>query len=79
MEYALGDELVTLVERGEDENATHIIAQVIQQLHSVSQSIPHDAAVGLGLRLKKSTGGRHFGSICIPTSKTVCATAGSTD
>jgi streptomycin 6-kinase len=42
MEYAAGDELVTLVERGEDENATRIIAQVIKQLHSVSQNIPHD-------------------------------------
>jgi streptomycin 6-kinase len=42
MEYAAGDELVTLVERGEDENATHITAQVIRQLHSVAQNIPHD-------------------------------------
>lgn len=42
MEYAAGDELVTLVERGEDENATHIIARVIQQLHGVPQDIPHD-------------------------------------
>jgi streptomycin 6-kinase len=42
MEYATGDELVTLVERGEDENATRIIAQVIQQLHCVTQKIPHD-------------------------------------
>ena len=42
MEYAAGDELVTIVERGEDENATRIIAQVIQQLHSVPQNIPHD-------------------------------------
>jgi streptomycin 6-kinase len=42
MEYATGDELVTLVEAGEDEHATRIIAQVIQQLHSVSQNIPHD-------------------------------------
>jgi len=42
MEYAAGDELVTLVERGEDENATRIIAHVIQQLHSVPQNIPHD-------------------------------------
>jgi streptomycin 6-kinase len=41
MEYAAGDELVTLVQRGEDENATRIIAQVIQQLHSVAQNIPH--------------------------------------
>jgi streptomycin 6-kinase len=42
MEYAAGDELVTLVKRGEDENATRIIAQVIQQLHGVPQDIPHD-------------------------------------
>ncbi len=42
MEYAAGDELVTLVERGEDENATRIIAQVIKQLHSVPQNAPHD-------------------------------------
>jgi len=42
MEYAAGDELVTLVERGEDENATRIIAQVIKQLHSVAQTPSHD-------------------------------------
>jgi streptomycin 6-kinase len=42
MEYAAGDELVTLVECGEDENATRIIAQVIEQLHSVSQDAPRD-------------------------------------
>ncbi len=42
MEYAAGDELVTLVERGEDENATRIIAQVIKQLHSVPQDAPRD-------------------------------------
>ena len=42
MEYAAGDELVRLVERGEDENATRIIAQVIQQLHSAPRNIPHD-------------------------------------
>ena len=42
MEYAAGDELVTLVERGEDEKATQIIAQVIKQLHSVPQDAPHD-------------------------------------
>ena len=42
MEYAAGDELVTLVERGEDENATRIIAQVIKQLHSVPQDAAHD-------------------------------------
>ena len=37
MEYAAGDELVTLVERGEDERATRIIAHVITQLHNVPQ------------------------------------------
>jgi streptomycin 6-kinase len=42
MEHAAGDELVTLVERGEDENATRIIAQVIEQLHSVRQDAPRD-------------------------------------
>jgi streptomycin 6-kinase len=47
MEYAAGDELVTLVERGEDEHATHIIAQVIQQLHGVPQNIPHDGLLML--------------------------------
>jgi streptomycin 6-kinase len=40
MEYAAGDELVSLVERGEDENATRIIARVIRQLHSVPQNLP---------------------------------------
>jgi streptomycin 6-kinase len=38
LEYAAGEELVTLVERGEDENATRISAQVIKQLHSVPQN-----------------------------------------
>jgi streptomycin 6-kinase len=47
MEYAAGDELVTWVERGEDENATRIIAQVIQQLHSVPQNIPRDGLIPL--------------------------------
>src|SRR6185436_1191518 len=42
LEYAAGDELVTLVERGQDESATRIIAQVIEQLHSVPQDTPHD-------------------------------------
>jgi streptomycin 6-kinase len=42
LEYADGDELVTLVERGEDENATRIIAQVLRQLHGVPQDVPHD-------------------------------------
>ncbi|MDX9954719.1 MAG: aminoglycoside phosphotransferase family protein [Anaerolineae bacterium] len=37
LEYAAGAELVTLVERGEDEPATRIIAQVLEQLHSVPQ------------------------------------------
>jgi streptomycin 6-kinase len=40
MEYAAGDALVTLVERGEDEDATRIIAQVIGQLHGVPQDAP---------------------------------------
>lgn len=47
LEYAAGDELVTLVERGEDENATRIIAQVIKQLHSVPQDPPRTGLVRL--------------------------------
>jgi len=47
MEYAAGDELVTLVERGEDENATGIIAQVIDQLHNVPRNIPQDGLIRL--------------------------------
>jgi streptomycin 6-kinase len=42
LEYAAGDELVTLVERGQDESATRIIAQVIEQLHAVPQDAPRD-------------------------------------
>ena len=47
MEYAAGDALVTLVERGEDEKATHIIAEVINQLHSVPQDAPYDGMITL--------------------------------
>jgi streptomycin 6-kinase len=47
LEYAAGDELVTLVERGEDENATQIIAQVIKQLHSRPQDTPRDGLLML--------------------------------
>jgi streptomycin 6-kinase len=47
LEYAAGDQLVTLVERGEDERATRIIARVIAQLHSVPQDAPHHGLVPL--------------------------------
>lgn len=47
MEYAAGDKLVTLVERGEDERATRIIAEVITQLHRVPQNALHDGFVPL--------------------------------
>jgi streptomycin 6-kinase len=47
VEYAPGDELVTLVERGEDARATHVIAQVIAQLHGVAQDAPYDGLVAL--------------------------------
>ena len=47
MEYASGDELITLVERGEDEAAMRIIAQVIQQIHSVSQETLVEGLLGL--------------------------------
>lgn len=42
LEYVEGDELVTLVERGEDEAATRIIAGVIRQIHGVAQDKPKD-------------------------------------
>lgn len=42
LEYAAGDELITLVERGDDEAATRIIAQVLNQLHGVPQDAPRD-------------------------------------
>ena len=45
MEYAAGDELVTLVERGEDAQATHIIAQIISQLHGVERPVPPSGLV----------------------------------
>jgi streptomycin 6-kinase len=47
MEYAAGAELVTLVARGEDERATHIIADVITQLHRVRHDTPHNDLVSL--------------------------------
>lgn len=47
LEYVAGDELVTLVERGEDERATRIIAEVIAQLHAVPQSAPYEGLVPL--------------------------------
>jgi streptomycin 6-kinase len=47
LEYADGAELVTLVERGKDEAATRIIAEVLQQLHSVPQDAPRDGFIGL--------------------------------
>jgi streptomycin 6-kinase len=66
MEYAAGDELVTLVERGEDENATRIIAQVIKQLHSVPQDVPHDGLFTLdrwfGELFTKAAADRQAGS-----------------
>ena len=42
LEYADGDDLVPMVERGEDEEATRIIAGVIRQLHSAPQDKPKD-------------------------------------
>ncbi len=47
LEYADGDELITLVARGEDENATRIIAGVLQQLHGVPQAAPPDGLFGM--------------------------------
>lgn len=66
LEYAAGDELVTLVKRGEDENATRIIAHVIRQLHSASHELPHDGFVELrhwfGELFNKAAADRRAGS-----------------
>jgi streptomycin 6-kinase len=40
LEYAAGDELVSLVEHGDDEGATRIIAGILEQLHGVPQGGP---------------------------------------
>lgn len=47
LEYAAGDELVTLVQQGDDAQATRIIAQVLQQLHSVPPNAPLDGLMPL--------------------------------
>ena len=65
MEYAAGDELVALVERGEDENATRIIAHVIKQLHSVPQDAPYSGMLMLdrwfGALLRKAAADKQLG------------------
>ena len=65
MEYAPGDELVTLVERGDDEKATRVIAQVIRQLHGVPQHASRDGLFLLdswfGELFKKAAADRQMG------------------
>jgi streptomycin 6-kinase len=69
LEYAAGDELVTLVERGEDATATRIIAQVLQQLHQVPPEVPPAGAVGLdrwfGELFNQAAAARHAGRASI--------------
>ena len=66
LEYAAGAELVTLVERGEDEEATRIIAQVLEQLHSVPQLPPPEGLVTLerwfGALFNQATADRRAGN-----------------
>jgi streptomycin 6-kinase len=66
LEYATGDELITLVERGEDEHATRIIAQVIRQLHGVPQEEAQDGLFVLedwfGDLFRKAVADRQAGS-----------------
>ena len=40
LEFAAGDELVTLVDQGQDDKATRIIAEVLQELHSFQKYLP---------------------------------------
>jgi streptomycin 6-kinase len=42
LEYAWGEELIGMVERGDDRGATHIIATVLQQLHDAPQGERRD-------------------------------------
>jgi streptomycin 6-kinase len=69
LEYASGDELVTLVEAGEDGNATRIIADVIQQLHGVPQDRPTGGLVRLehwfGALFKQAASDSHLGGLSI--------------
>ncbi len=47
MEYAAGEEVVTLVEHGDDAGATRVIAQVLGELHQAPQRTPVDGLFGL--------------------------------
>ena len=47
LEYASGDELVTLVDQGKDEKAAQIIAEVLQELHSIQKDLPQKGLVWL--------------------------------
>ena len=47
LEYADGDDLVTLVEAGDDAVATRIIAGVLNQIHSVGQPAPCEGVLPL--------------------------------
>jgi len=47
LEYADGDNLVSMVKRGDDEQAAGIIAEVLNQLHSTPEKPPLDGLVSL--------------------------------
>ncbi|MHB8752337.1 MAG: aminoglycoside phosphotransferase family protein, partial [Aggregatilineales bacterium] len=47
LEYAEGEDLTALVKRGEDEKATAIIADVLNQLHNASKDTPPDGLIPL--------------------------------
>ena len=47
LEYADGADLVTLVEAGDDAGATRIIAQVLNQIHSIGQPAPCEGVLPL--------------------------------
>jgi streptomycin 6-kinase len=65
MEYAAGDELVTLVEHGKDENATRIMGQVINEIHNVPQDRTYSGMLMLdqwfGALMQKSGAGQASG------------------
>lgn len=69
LEYASGEPLVTLVEQGEDERATRVIAALLKQLHAVPQDQPHDGLMPLerwfGALFAKAAADRQAGSASI--------------
>src|SRR5258708_31962391 len=53
LEYADGEELLALVQRGEDDQATAIIAEILNQLHAAGRTLPPAGLVPLKTRFRR--------------------------